>query len=132
MKEIWKKIKEYPNYEISNFGRVKSLKYYSNIHKKYYDRVLILKEKTNKHGYKMIGLSNEYGRKTFAIHRLVANAFIDNKNNYNEVNHIDGNKSNNNFNNLEWCTRRDNILHAYKLGLKKPIQEYIKLKKEAI
>lgn len=132
MREIWKKIKEYPNYEISNLGRVKSLKFYSNVHKKYYDRVLILKEKTNKYGYKMIALSNENGRKCFTIHRLVAKAFIDNKSNYNEVNHIDGNKSNNKFNNLEWCTRRDNILHAYKLGLKKPIQEYIKLKKEAI
>lgn len=132
MREIWKKIKEYPNYEISNYGRVRSLKYYSNVHKKYYDRVLILKEKTNRYGYKMIALSNENGRKCFTIHRLVAKAFIDNKSNYNEVNHIDGNKSNNKFNNLEWCTRRDNILHAYKLGLKKPIQEYIKLKKEAI
>lgn len=132
MREIWKKIKEYPNYEISNYGRVRSLKYYSNVHKKYYDRVLILKEKTNRYGYKMITLSNENGRKCFTIHRLVAKAFIDNKSNYNEVNHIDGNKSNNKFNNLEWCTRRDNILHAYKLGLKKSIQEYIKLKKEAI
>lgn len=132
MREIWKKIKEYPNYEISNYGRVRSLKYYSNVHKKYYVRVLILKEKTNRYGYKMITLSNENGRKCFTIHRLVAKAFIDNKSNYNEVNHIDGNKSNNKFNNLEWCTRRDNILHAYKLGLKKSIQEYIKLKKEAI
>lgn len=130
MKEIWKEIKDYPNYKISNLGRVKALKYYSNIHKKYYDRELILKEKTNCFGYKMVGLSNEKGRKNIAIHRLVANAFIPNSNNYPEVNHKDGNKANNCSENLEWCTRKQNVIHSYKLGLKKPIQEYIKLKKE--
>lgn len=132
MIEIWKEIKDYPNYQISNLGRVKALKFYSNVHKKYYDRELILKEKTNRYGYKFVALSNELGRKNKSIHRLVAEAFIKKNNNYNEVNHIDGNKSNNKVNNLEWCSRRDNVLHSYKLGLKKPIQEYIRLKKEAI
>lgn len=132
MQEIWKKIKDYPNYEISNLGRVKALKYYSNIHKKYYDRELILKEKTNRFGYKFVSLSNKFGRKSKAIHRLVAENFIENKNNYKEVNHIDGNKNNNKVDNLEWCTRQYNVLHSYRLGLKKPIQEYIRLKKEAL
>lgn len=119
MQEIWKKIKDYPNYEISNLGRIKALKYYSNVHKQYYDRELILKEKTNKFGYKFVSLSNKFGRKNKMIHRLVAIAFIENKNGYKEVNHIDGNKCNNNVNNLEWCSRSDNMLHAYKLGLRK-------------
>lgn len=132
MIEIWKEIKDYPNYQISNLGRVKTLKFYSNVHKKYYDRELILKEKTNRFGYKFVGLSNQNGRKNKAIHKLVAEAFIENKNNYKEVNHIDGNKSNNCVDNLEWCTRRENVLHSYKLGLKKPIKEYMRLKKEAI
>lgn len=132
MKEEWKTIENYPNYEISNMGRVRALKYYSNIHKKYYDREIILKEKTNMHGYKMVGLSNSDGRKSFSIHRLVAKAFIKNSNNYKEVNHIDGNKANNCYINLEWCTRKSNILHAYRIGLKKPIQEYIKIKKEVL
>lgn len=134
MQEIWKEIKDFPNYQISNLGRVKALKYYSNIHKKYYDRELILKEKENKYGYRFVslGCGKRGKRKNIAIHRLVAQAFITNKNNYREINHIDGNKSNNQVNNLEWCTRRENVLHAYKLGLKKPIQEYIRLKKEAL
>lgn len=132
MEEIWKNIKNYPNYQISNLGRVKALKFYSNIHKKYYDRELILKEKTNRFGYKFVGLSNEFGRKNKIIHRLVAEAFIENPNKLPEVNHKDGNKSNNCVDNLEWCSRKENVLHSYKLGLKKPIQEYIKLKKEAI
>lgn len=119
MIEIWKEIKDYPTYRVSNLGRVKATKYYSNIHKKYYDRELILKEKTNKFGYKFVGLSNKNGRKNKSIHRIVAETFIENPNNYNEVNHIDGNKTNNHIDNLEWCTRRDNILHAYMLGLKK-------------
>lgn len=130
MREIWKKIKDYPNYEISNLGKVRALKYYSNVHKKYYERILILKQKTNKWGYNFVGLSNENGRKNKSIHRLVAETFIPNINNCKEVNHKDGNKNNNKVQNLEWCNRKDNIIHAYKLGLKKPIQEYIRLKKE--
>lgn len=132
MQEIWKEIKDYPNYQISNLGRVKALKFYSNLHKQYYDRELILKEKTNRFGYKFVDLSNKFGRKNKMIHRLVAETFIDNKNNYKEVNHIDGNKNNNKVENLEWCNRQYNVLHSYKLGLKKPIQEYIRLKKEAV
>ena len=134
MQEIWKEIKDYPNYQISNLGRIKALKFYSNIHKRYYDRELLLKEKKNSHGYKFIslGCGKRGTRKNIAIHRLVAEAFIPNPNNLPEVNHIDGNKLNNNIDNLEWCTRSENMLHAYKLGLHKPIQEYIKCKKEAI
>ena len=134
MQEIWKEIKDYPNYQVSNFGRVKTLKYYSNIHKKYYNRELILKEKDNKHGYKFVslGCGKRGERKNIAIHRLVAQAFILNPNNYKEINHIDGNKNNNCADNLEWCTRQENVLHAYRLGLKKPIQEYIRLKKEMV
>lgn len=133
MQEIWKKIEEYPNYQISSIGRVKATKYYSNIHKKYYDRELIMKEKTNSHGYKFIsfGCGKRGNKKNIAIHRLAAEAFIPNPNNYKEINHIDGNKNNNKVENLEWCNRQYNVLHSYKWGLKKPIQEYIRLKKEA-
>ena len=70
-------------------------------------------------------------KKNIAIHKLVAEAFIPNSYNYKEINHIDGNKHNNRADNLEWCSRSQNMLHAYKLGLHKPIQEYIKNKKEA-
>jgi len=134
MEEIWKEIKDYHNYQVSNLGRVKTSKFYSNIYKKYFDRELILKEKTNCFGYKFVGLGcgKRGKKKNIAIHRLVAQAFLDNPNNYKEVNHKDGNKANNNVNNLEYCSRSQNMLHAYKLGLHKPPQEYIKFKKEAI
>lgn len=56
-------------------------------------------------------------RKRVPIHRLVATHFIKKEKNKNEVNHIDGNKENNSVTNLEWCTRRENMIHAYKLGL---------------
>lgn len=130
MEEVWKKIKDYPNYEVSNLGQIRALKYYSNVTKKYYDRILILKQKTNYCGYNHVGLSNKNGRKTKVVHKLVADAFICNPNNFQEINHKDGNKQNNSVFNLEWCTRSYNVKHAYDLGLKKPIKEYMRLKKE--
>lgn len=130
MQEVWKKIKYYPNYEVSDLGRVRSLKFYSNVHKRYYDRILILKEKTNRWGYKYVGLSNRNGRKSIIIHRLVAEAFIPNPDNLPEINHKDGNKTNNCIDNLEWCTRSYNMAHSYKLGLRKSIKEYIKERRQ--
>lgn len=79
----------------------------------------LMSQMTNKQGYKEIFLYTEnYGRKSFKIHRLVMETFKPIKNSSElQVNHIDGNKSNNDINNLEWCTRSENILHAFKTGL---------------
>ena len=116
MKEIWRDIEGYEClYQVSNLGRIKSLKFWSNVHKKYYEKETILKNKINKHGYEFVGLHKHNKTKNFSVHRLVAEAFIDNPKMYKEVNHIDGNKLNNNVENLEFTTRSENMLHAYKL-----------------
>lgn len=104
--EIWKDIKGYEGlYQISNTGKVKSLTRYINSKS---GRKLLIKEKIRKTttttaGYEYTVLANKGKNKTLLIHRLVAEAFIPNPNNYACVNHIDENKSNNNVSNLEWC-----------------------------
>lgn len=75
-------------------------------------------------GYYQVGLGGRKGR-AYLIHRLMAEAFVPNPNNYPVVNHIDGNKSNCSPSNLEWCTSSQNNQHAFKIGLKK-ITDYAK------
>lgn len=83
---------------------------------------LLLKQQLGIGGYMSIVACPEGSpKKLCLIHRLVAEAFIPNPLNKPEVNHIDGNKKNNNVANLEWVTRSENALHAFKLGLRKPI-----------
>lgn len=112
MREIWVDIIDYEgHYKISNTGRVKSIKRSTE---------LILKPQNHSQGYLYISLSKPSCKITkFLIHRLVATHFITNNNNLLEVNHIDGIKTNNHVNNLEWCTSRYNKIHAIKLGLRK-------------
>ena len=101
MKEIWKDKKDYEgHYQVSNFGRVKSIKF---------GKEIILKQsKDKKTGYLHVVLCKENILKSYLVHRLVAEAFIDNPNNYKEVNHKDENKTNNVVTNLEWCDRKYN------------------------
>lgn len=73
----------------------------------------------DKMGYPIVMLSKDGKRKTKRIHKLVAKAFIKNPNKYTIINHIDGNKTNNNINNLEWCTQKHNIQQSFLLGLSK-------------
>lgn len=118
MVEIWKDIKGYEGYyQISNLGNVKSLRDFKN--KKIICREKILKNHINKNGYVYIGLCKDKNHKTHRVHRLVAQTFIDNPDNLPQVNHIDGDKSNNCVDNLEWCTRSQNQIHAYKHNLSK-------------
>lgn len=103
MEEIWKDINEYNGiYQISNFGRIKRLK------DKYHIKDKILKPFITETGYLRISLCNKNIKKTYRVHRLVAEAFIPNLNNLPCINHKDENKQNNNVNNLEWCTHQYN------------------------
>lgn len=95
---ICKPIPEYEDYYIFTTGQVWSTK-----RNKFLQPFI-----TNK--YLKVSLINNNGRKDKTIHRLVAEAFLPNPNNYDTINHIDENKMNNNVENLEWCSRRENIL----------------------
>jgi hypothetical protein len=75
--------------------------------------------KRDREGYQTVRLCSNGKFSYPKVHRLVASAFIPNPEGKSEVNHIDGNKSNNNVDNLEWCTKSENMKHAYKLGLRK-------------
>lgn len=104
MKEIWKKIAD-TNYYISNKGRVKNSNGY------------IKKQTKDARGYLRLQLYIDGKKINFRIHRLVAMAFLENPENKKTVNHIDGNKENNNVDNLEWATYSENQYHAIRTGL---------------
>ena len=122
--EIWKDIQEYEGlYQVSNYGRIKSLHNYRG-------KGNILKQSI-KRGYYTIGLKKNAIRKWFLVHRLVANAFIPNERNEPQVNHKDENKLNNYADNLEWCTASYNNSYGSRLErvsssnkLKKKITQY--------
>lgn len=117
--EEWKAISEFEGiYEISNYGRVKRLQ---RVAVRGPGTVRTLKELIRKtrlnQGYETLFLKNGAVNKNVKIHRLVAQEFIDNPHSKIEVNHKDGNKTNNYVGNLEWCTRKENAVHAFRNGL---------------
>lgn len=120
--EMWKPVQGYGLlYEVSNIGNVKSLQRpVWNGHQLVIKPEIVLKPNTLKKGYFQVTLYNGRERKSFQVHRLVAQAFIQNPLGYGQVNHINGNKQDNRVENLEWCDNSMNQLHAYKMGLNKP------------
>lgn len=132
--EIWKDIKNYKGlYQVSNIGRVKSL---DHIRQNRDGLTCISKGKLlnpgkDNKGYMIVVLSKNGKTKTYRIHRLVAESFIDNPNNYKCVNHKDENKANNNIDNLEWCTYKYNNNYGTKpqkisKGNSKKVNQYDK------
>lgn len=107
---IWKPVVGYEGlYEVSNTGLIKSLNCYN------YKAPRLLRLGKRSDGYLSVGLSKNNTTKTKTVHRIVAEAFIPNPNNLEMVNHKDEDKTNNNVENLEWCTRAYNQL--YSIGL---------------
>ena len=107
MQEIWKDIKGYEGYyQISSFGRVRSLDRFDGFKNNIKGK--LIKCFLSKTGYVRVSLSKNQKYKKFQVHRLVAQAFIENKNNFSQVNHIDEKRDNNNVNNLEWCSAKYN------------------------
>ena len=106
-KEYWKPVVGYEgHYQVSNFGRVKSIKF---------GKERILKPGTNKYGYLLVMLCKDGKVKGFTVHRLVAEAFLPNPHNYPCVNHKDENKQNNNVSNLEWCSAQYNNTYGTRI-----------------
>ena len=123
--EIWKNIHGYEGYYmISNLGRVKSLERicYYNVHKtnirnSRLKKERILKTTIDAFGYKSVNVSVNSKNKILKIAKLIAKAFIPNPENHPIINHINGVKSDNRIENLEWCTYKHNVNHAIETGL---------------
>jgi hypothetical protein len=102
--EIFKDIPGYEDYyQASNYGNIKSLKSKHN-------KIILLKQSTDKCGYKIVALCKDNIKKTKTVHRLIASAFLGNSNLC--VNHKDCNKQNNRIDNLEYVTYKQNTIHA--------------------
>lgn len=119
MNEIWKSIEGYLNYQVSNMGRVKSLNYNRTGEEK------IMKNSKDKDGYLFVRLYKEGKEKTHKVHRLVAQAFISNPNNYPVINHKNELKDDNRVENLEWCSIAYNNTYNNKIAkCYKPVLQY--------
>lgn len=130
--EIWKEIEDYPLYQISSLGKVKRIGHEVELYKSNtgwyvaYRKEKILKASKNKSGYTAVKIYNQVGFSNRLVHRLVAEAFLDNKDDKPTVNHRDGVKDNNNLINLEWSTDKEQSEHANKYNL---VPEHLRMKK---
>ena len=120
VEKAWKPIDGYENlYKISNYGDILSLR-----------NNKILKHNNNGIGYFVVQLCKDGKRKSYLIHRLVAEHFVDNPHNLSEVNHKDENKENNCVDNLEWCKHKYNMNYKQLQKRQQISREYNRLLKE--
>ena len=114
MNEIWKTIKGFEDYKVSNFGRVISFRVCKSGR--------VLKPGTNSRGYKIVVLTDSKGKlKSLKVHRLVAIQFLEKPTCGTRllVNHKDEDKTNNNVSNLEWCNNSENVTHSWSRSVKR-------------
>ena len=128
--EIWKDIQGFNGvYQASNLGRIRTTDHYVNYrnNSKAIRRGKVLKAQKTKKGYYTIGLKKDGVIIRNHIHRFIAQTFIENRKNKLQVNHIDGDKENNNISNLEWATPKENTRHAIEVlgyDFVKPLRKY--------
>ena len=119
--EEWRPIAEFDGeYEVSNLGRVRSMKKYRGQTGRIMPQTQQPSGRNGELRYFAVMLwhnNKAYCRK---VHRLVAEAFIPNPDNLPQINHKDGNRANNQVSNLEWCTAKENTIHSWREGLAKP------------
>ena len=125
--EEWKDVKGYEGfYQVSNLGNVRSI---TRVIKRegsdYTIKGRVLRLHLDKHGYYNANLTKDKVHRTVKVHRLVANAFIENPSNKPEVNHKDCNPKNNSVDNLEWCTHYENMEWMHRQGRAKRTDEWL-------
>lgn len=130
----WKDIPNYENiYQASADGQIRTVPGKVTRNAKFSERhwkTRILKQKTDKGGYKRVSLWKNAKSNDLLVHRLVAETFIPKIKGKDLINHIDGNPSNNRVENLEWCNYSENLIHAYIHHLNRENNEIVLVNKQ--
>ena len=120
---IWKEIPRFKGrYEASNTGLIRTIEHIASRTdgKRYTAAQRVLKPAINHSGYYRFAVKDDGKLRSFYVARIIAETFIPNPENKQEVNHINGIKTDNNVGNLEWVSRNENVLHSFRTGLQKP------------